>query len=70
MRIVLLGTSSAIPTLTRGLSATAVVRVRAEEILGTAGELGQEGFQTSLRLAGSTIGEVKRLDFQRPSRDD
>jgi hypothetical protein len=36
----------------------------------TAGELGQEGFQTSLRLAGSTIGEVKRLDFQRPSRDD
>jgi AAA domain len=36
----------------------------------TAAELGQEGFQTSLRLAGSTIGEVKRLDFQRPSRDD
>ncbi|HEX4732955.1 MAG TPA: hypothetical protein VH247_00975 [Thermoleophilaceae bacterium] len=36
----------------------------------TAGELGQEGFQTSLRLAGSTIGEVKRLDFQRPSRDE
>jgi hypothetical protein len=36
----------------------------------TATELGQEGFQTSLRLAGSTIGEVKRLDFQRPSRDD
>ena len=36
----------------------------------TAGELGQEGFQTSLRLAGSSIGEVKRLDFQRPSRDD
>jgi len=36
----------------------------------TAGELGQEGFQTSLRLAGRTIGEVKRLDFQRPSRED
>jgi hypothetical protein len=36
----------------------------------TAGELGQEGFQTSLRLAGSSIGEVKRLDFQRPSRED
>ena len=36
----------------------------------TAGEMGQEGFQTSLRLAGSTIREVKRLDFQRPSRDD
>ena len=36
----------------------------------TAGELGQEGFQTSLRLAGTTIGEVRRIDFQRPSRDD
>jgi hypothetical protein len=36
----------------------------------TASELGAEGFQTSLRLAGSSIGEVKRLDFQRPSRDD
>lgn len=36
----------------------------------TAAELGQEGFQTSLRLAGSAIGEVKRLDFQRPARDD
>jgi hypothetical protein len=36
----------------------------------TASEMGQEGFQTSLRLAGSSIGEVKRLDFQRPSRDD
>ena len=36
----------------------------------TAGELGQEGFQTSLRLAGSSIREVRRLEFQRPSRDD
>ncbi|HYZ29785.1 MAG TPA: hypothetical protein VE570_12055 [Thermoleophilaceae bacterium] len=36
----------------------------------TAGELGQEGFQTSLRLAGTTIGEVRRIDFQRPSRDE
>ena len=36
----------------------------------TAGELGQEGFQTLLRLAGSTIGEVRRIEFQRPSRDD
>jgi hypothetical protein len=35
----------------------------------TAGELGEEGFQTSLRLAGSSIGEVKRLDFQRPARE-
>jgi hypothetical protein len=36
----------------------------------TAGELGQEGFQTSLRLAGSSISELKRLDFARPPRDD
>lgn len=36
----------------------------------TAGELGEEGFQTSMRLAGSSIGDVKRLDFQRPARDD
>lgn len=36
----------------------------------TAAELGQEGFQTSLRLAGSSISELKRLDFQRPPRDD
>jgi hypothetical protein len=36
----------------------------------TAAELGEEGFQTSLRLAGSSIGEVRRLDFQRPARDD
>lgn len=36
----------------------------------TASELGQEGFQTSMRLAGSLIADVKRLDFQRPARDD
>jgi hypothetical protein len=36
----------------------------------TAAELGQEGFQTSLRLAGTSIGEVKRLDFQRPARSE
>ena len=36
----------------------------------TATELGQEGFQTSLRLAGSSISELKRLDFQRPPRED
>jgi hypothetical protein len=36
----------------------------------TASELGQEGFQTSLRLAGTSIAELKRLDFQRPPRDD
>jgi hypothetical protein len=35
-----------------------------------AGELGQEGFQTALRLSGDAISEVKRIVFQRPPRDD
>lgn len=35
-----------------------------------ASELGQEGFQTALRLAGTTIGELKRLDFRRAPRDE
>jgi hypothetical protein len=35
-----------------------------------AGELGQEGFQTALRLSGDAITEVKRIVFQRPPRDD
>jgi AAA domain-containing protein len=35
-----------------------------------AGELGQEGFQTSLRLSGDALSEVKRIVFQRPPRDD
>ena len=35
-----------------------------------AGELGQEGFQTALRLGGGTVGELKRLVFRPPPRDD
>jgi hypothetical protein len=31
-----------------------------------AGDLGSEGFQSALRLAGTSIAEVKRLDFQPP----
>lgn len=35
-----------------------------------AGELGQEGFQTALRLSGATVGELKRIVFQPPPRED
>ena len=35
-----------------------------------AGELGQEGFQTALRLGGNTIAELKRIVFRPPPRDD
>jgi hypothetical protein len=35
-----------------------------------AGELGLEGFQTSLRLGGQALAEVKRIIFQPPPRDD
>ena len=35
-----------------------------------AGELGAEGFQTSLRLGGSSIGELKRIVFRPPPQDD
>jgi hypothetical protein len=35
-----------------------------------AGELGAEGFQTVLRLGGSTLTELKRVVFQPPPRDD
>ena len=35
-----------------------------------AGELGREGFQTVLRLGGSSLTELKRVVFQRPPRDD
>ena len=35
-----------------------------------AGELGREGFQTVLRLGGSSLSELKRIVFQRPPRDD
>src|SRR5258708_4328842 len=35
-----------------------------------AGELGKEGFQTVLRLGGSSLTELKRIVFQSPPRDD
>jgi predicted kinase len=35
-----------------------------------AGELGGEGFQTVLRLGGGTAGEVKRILFRPPPRED
>jgi hypothetical protein len=35
-----------------------------------AGELGREGFQTVLRLGGNSLTELRRIVFQRPSRED
>ncbi len=35
-----------------------------------AGELGAEGYQTVLRLGGGTAGEVNRILFQPPPRED
>jgi hypothetical protein len=35
-----------------------------------AGELGQEGFVTSLRLGGRTVDELKRIVFAPPPTDD
>jgi hypothetical protein len=35
-----------------------------------AGELGGEGFQTALRLGGGAAGELKRIVFRPPPRDD
>jgi hypothetical protein len=35
-----------------------------------AGELGDEGFNTALRLSGPTIGELKRIVFRPPPRDE
>lgn len=35
-----------------------------------AGELGLDGFQTALRLGGNALGELKRIVFQHPPRDD
>jgi predicted kinase len=35
-----------------------------------AGELGREGFQTVLRLGGASVGELKRIVFRSPPRDD
>jgi hypothetical protein len=34
------------------------------------GEIGQEGFQTALRLGGGATGELKRIVFQPPPRED
>lgn len=35
-----------------------------------AGALGEEGFQTALRLGGGSMGEVKRIIFAPPPKDD
>jgi hypothetical protein len=35
-----------------------------------AGELGEEGFQTALRLGGGTASEVKRILFRPPPREE
>jgi hypothetical protein len=35
-----------------------------------AGELGEEGFQTALRLGGGSAAEVKRIMFRPPPRED
>ena len=35
-----------------------------------ANELGLEGFQTTLRLGGNALSELKRIVFQRPPRED
>ncbi len=35
-----------------------------------ANELGKEGFATVLRLGGNALGDLKRIVFQAPSRDD
>jgi len=35
-----------------------------------AGELGQEGFQTVLRIGGDSVSELKRIVFRPPPRDD
>ncbi len=35
-----------------------------------AGEMGNEGFQTALRLGGGSVSELKRIVFRPPPRDD
>jgi hypothetical protein len=35
-----------------------------------AGDLGQEGFQTAMRLGGNALAELKRIVFQPPPRED
>jgi hypothetical protein len=34
------------------------------------GDVGQEGFQTALRLGGGATAELKRIVFQPPPRED
>ncbi|CAB4874325.1 unannotated protein [freshwater metagenome] len=34
------------------------------------GELGKEGFQTAMRLGGAAVGELKRIVFRSPPKDD
>jgi len=38
--------------------------------LKVAGELGEEGFQTALRLGGGSVNELKRILFRPPPKDD
>jgi predicted kinase len=57
---------------------TAREQVREEDLLALnelrraldAGELGGEGFQTALRLGGGSAGEVKRILFRPPPREE
>jgi predicted kinase len=35
-----------------------------------AGELGKEGFQTAVRIGGGAVGELKRIIFQLPPREE
>jgi hypothetical protein len=35
-----------------------------------AGELGEEGFQTALRVGGAAVNELKRVVFRPPPKDD
>src|SRR5262249_42775579 len=62
--------------LTRVGIAKAAAREAAGEPLGElrtaldAGELGQEGFMTSLRLGGRVIDELKKIVFSPPPSDD
>ena len=61
--------SSSRPARTRSPRRTA----RRSDALRTAldaGELGQEGFVTSLRLGGRTVDELKRIVFAPPPTDD
>ena len=56
MKIVLLGTSSAVPTLTRGLSATAVIREGVETALFLAGQATSAETGALSVLLGALVG--------------